>query len=63
MVGRLLGDSRPDDILRELAIGLAAEPADGVALHFFPFGGVEKTGVFIAETLSQLYGEITRAAG
>ncbi len=63
MVGRLFGDTRPDDILRELAIGLATEPAKSIALHFFPFGGVDKTGVFIAETLSQLYGEITRAAG
>ncbi len=63
MVGRLIADARPDDILHDLGLGLASEGAGAVGLHFFPFGGVEKTGAFISETLSRLYGEIARAAG
>lgn len=63
-VGRLLADARPDELLHDVAVGLAALPAhDGVGLHFFPFGGIAKTGAFVGETLSRLYGEITRAAG
>lgn len=64
MIGRLLSDAGPDDLLRELATGLAARPQAGVdGLHFFPFGGLEKTSDWIAAALTRLYAQITGAAG
>src|SRR4029079_6233034 len=62
VVGHLLGEAGPEELLRELAIGLAAFPAHGVSrLHFFPFGGIAQTGEFTAKTLARLYGEISPA--
>lgn len=61
-VGRLLGEVGPEELLRDLAMGLASFPAHGVRrLHFFPFGGVSQTGEFMARTLARLYGEISPA--
>ena len=41
-IGKLLGSAGPDRLLEALADGL--QPAHGdVRLHFYPFGGVEKT--------------------
>ena len=41
-IGKLLGTAGPDRLLEALADGL--QPAHGdVRLHFYPFGGVEKT--------------------
>ena len=60
LAGGSLGISGPEDLLRDLATGLAAFPGHGVSgVHFFPFGGVAKTGDFIARTLARLYGDIT----
>jgi methylenetetrahydrofolate reductase (NADPH) len=62
-VGRLLGEVGPEELLRDLAMGLASFPAHGVRrLHFFPFGGIAQTGEFMARTLARLYGEINPAA-
>jgi methylenetetrahydrofolate reductase (NADPH) len=64
LVGGLLGESGPEGLLRDLAAGLAAAPALGVTgIHFFPFGGVARTGDFIAVTLSRLYASIQPPAG
>jgi methylenetetrahydrofolate reductase (NADPH) len=60
-VGQLLGEVGPEELLRDLATGLASFPADGIRLHFFPFGGIALTGEFIASTLARLYGEISPA--
>jgi len=61
-VGRLLGNSGPEDLLADLAAGLAAKPDDRVAgIHFFPFGGIAQTSDFVARTLSQLYRDIAPA--
>ena len=63
LVGGLLGEAGPENLLHDLAIGLAARPDDGVAaVHFFPFGGVARTGDFIARTLARLYRDIAPAA-
>ncbi|HVV80976.1 MAG TPA: methylenetetrahydrofolate reductase [Pseudolabrys sp.] len=62
-VGRLLGEVGPEELLRDLAMGLVSFPAHGVSrIHFFPFGGIARTGEFLAGTLSRLYGEISPAA-
>lgn len=62
VVGRLLGETGPEELLRDLATGLLSFPAHGVRrLHFFPFGGIARTGEFIATTLARLYGEISPA--
>ena len=53
-VGRLLGDVGPDELVREVADGLAAMPGHGVTgFHFFPFGGVEKTAAWRAKRLAR----------
>jgi methylenetetrahydrofolate reductase (NADPH) len=62
IVGQLLGEAGPEELLRDLATGLLSFPAHGVRrLHFFPFGGIAQTGEFIAGTLARLYGEISPA--
>lgn len=64
MIGRLLSDAGPDDLLRELATALAAAPDPRVTgIHFFPFGGPGKTSDWIAAALTRLYAQITEAAG
>jgi methylenetetrahydrofolate reductase (NADPH) len=54
-VGRLLGDVGPDELVREVADGLAAMPGHRVAgFHFFPFGGVDKTAAWRKKTLAAM---------
>lgn len=61
-VGGLLGQMGPDDLLGDLAAGLALRPDNRVTgIHFFPFGGLAQTGEFIARTLAKLYGDIAPA--
>ena len=64
-VGRLIGDSGPEDLLRDLAVGLAKSPSDRVlGIHLYAFGGVAKTADWVGATLSRLYNAITvKAAG
>ena len=53
-VARLLGDVGPDELVRQVADGLAAMPGHGVTgFHFFPFGGVEKTAAWRAKRLAR----------
>jgi methylenetetrahydrofolate reductase (NADPH) len=62
-VGRLLGDAGPEDLLREVAKGLAALPSDhAVGIHFFAFGGIARTSAWIDGTLARLYDSIARKA-
>ena len=62
-VGQLLGEVGPEELLRDLATGLASFPAHGVRrFHFFPFGGIAQTGECMARTLARLYVEINPAA-
>jgi hypothetical protein len=59
----LLAESGPETILHDLAVGLMNEPDPLViGVHFFPFGGVARTGDFIATTLGRLYQDIASAA-
>jgi methylenetetrahydrofolate reductase (NADPH) len=64
-VGRLIGESGPEDLLGELAVSLAQKGSDRVVgIHLYPFGGVEKTAKWLEVTLARLYDAITaRAAG
>ncbi len=64
-VGRLIGESGPEDMLRDLAVGLSQEAADRVVgIHLYPFGGVKKAADWAELTLARLYQAITtRAAG
>lgn len=62
MIGRLLSDAGPEDILRGVADALAAAPDPRVTgIHFFPFGGADKTSDWIAATLTRLYAQISQA--
>lgn len=62
-VGQLLGEVGPEELLHDLAVGLASFPAHGVRrFHFFPFGGIALSGEFMGRTLARLYGEIGPAA-
>jgi methylenetetrahydrofolate reductase (NADPH) len=55
MVGGLLGKAGPDELLQDLANGLASGGDARVEkVHFFPFGGVGDTGDFVARTLGAL---------
>lgn len=49
--GRLLTDNAPDELVRELAERLPQSPGPLPGLHFFPFGGVAKTGRWLAAAL------------
>jgi methylenetetrahydrofolate reductase (NADPH) len=64
-VGRLIGESGPEDLLHDLAVGLSQAASDRVAgIHLYPFGGVAKAADWIEVTLARLYQAITtRAAG
>ena len=42
--GRLLIDEGPDDVLRGLMASPSIARAPIAGLHFFPFGGLRKTG-------------------
>lgn len=56
-ITRLLGDAGPDELLRSLAASFAAEAALGpVALHFFPFGGLQRFAEWRDATLRALDG-------
>jgi methylenetetrahydrofolate reductase (NADPH) len=46
-IGRLLVDAGPDDLVAEIA---AAGDANIAGFHFFPFGGMKKTGTWLATT-------------
>ncbi len=60
-VGRLIGESGPEDLLRDLAIGLSQKPSDRVVgIHLYPFGGVAKAAGWMEETLARLYEAITK---
>jgi methylenetetrahydrofolate reductase (NADPH) len=43
-IGRLLVDAGPDDLIAEIAAGAAGNIA---GFHFFPFGGMKKTGAWL----------------
>lgn len=49
--GRLLTDNAPDELVRALAERLPQSPGLLPGLHFFPFGGVAKTGRWLARAL------------
>jgi methylenetetrahydrofolate reductase (NADPH) len=60
MIGRLLSVVGPEELLKEVSIGLAELPDQPVmGIHFFPFGGLAKTSDAIAEALTRLYAQIT----
>ncbi|MGO9359040.1 MAG: methylenetetrahydrofolate reductase [Xanthobacteraceae bacterium] len=42
--GRLMIDTEPDDVLRELSAERDGRTAEIAGFHFFPFGGLRKTG-------------------
>ena len=47
--GRLLTDSGPDDVVRGLNAAPAATTANVAGFHFFPFGGLRKTGHWLRD--------------
>jgi methylenetetrahydrofolate reductase (NADH) len=47
--GRLLADTGPDDVVRGLREAPATATADVAGFHFFPFGGVRKTGHWLRD--------------
>ena len=47
--GRLLTDTGPDEVLRGLDAAPAAATANVAGFHFFPFGGVRKTGQWLRD--------------
>jgi methylenetetrahydrofolate reductase (NADPH) len=49
--GRLLTDNVPDELVRRLAERLPQSTGPLLGLHFFPFGGVAKTGRWLAGAL------------
>jgi len=52
-VTRLLGETEPDQLVRELAAAVAQMPAlSPVGLHFYAFGGVPKTAQWIERMLA-----------
>ncbi|MEX0853944.1 MAG: methylenetetrahydrofolate reductase [Bauldia sp.] len=62
-VGRLIGEAGPEDVLHDLAVGLALVPRDRVTgIHFYAFGGVAKAAEWIEMTLARLYSAISRTA-
>jgi methylenetetrahydrofolate reductase (NADPH) len=65
LVGGLLGEAGPEDLLRDLAVGLADVPdrAGVVGIHLFPFGGIARSGNFLARTLARLYQDMAPKAG
>jgi methylenetetrahydrofolate reductase (NADPH) len=52
--GRLLTDSGPDDVVRGLDAAPAVATARVTGFHFFPFGGLRKTGRWLREHSSPL---------
>ena len=50
-ITQLLGSAGPGPLVGELADGLAPEVHGDVRLHFYPFGGLEKTAEWIAAHL------------
>lgn len=63
MIGRLLSETGPQEVLRGLSVVLAEMSESQVAgAHFYPFGGVDKTSDWISETLTRLYAQITAKA-
>lgn len=65
LVGGLLGEAGPEDLLRDLALGLVDTPDTGgvVGIHLFPFGGIARSGDFVARSLARLYQDIAPTAG
>ena len=62
-IGRLVSETGPEDVLRGLAAELTESPDARIkGVHFFPFGGLDKTSDWISQTLSRLYAQITPAA-
>ncbi len=62
-VGRLIGEAGPEDVLHDLAVGLAQQPADRViGVHLYAFGGVAKTARWLEASLARLYSTITKTA-
>lgn len=47
--GRLLADAGPDDVARGLASAPQAATAQISGFHIFPFGGLRKAGVWVAQ--------------
>jgi methylenetetrahydrofolate reductase (NADPH) len=59
-IGKLLGDATPDDLLADVATGLATSELGPIAgLHLYMFGGTRKT----AEWLAGARARAERAAG
>lgn len=50
----LLGTTGPEQMLTELATRLDARVHGDTMLHFYPFGGLQKTAGWIADRLKQL---------
>jgi methylenetetrahydrofolate reductase (NADPH) len=48
-IGALLGDTGPDQVVSDLAAANLA-PSNVAGLHFFPFGGVAKTGTWLRKS-------------
>jgi len=62
-VGRMVGEVGPEDVLRELAVGLAASASDRVSgVHLYAFAGVAKAADWLESTLSRLYGTVAKEA-
>jgi len=62
-VGGVNGESGPQDLLDELAAGLALMPADRVAgIHLYAFAGVAAAAGWLATTLAGLYPSVARKA-
>jgi methylenetetrahydrofolate reductase (NADPH) len=64
--GRLLTDTGPDDVVRGLIEAPATATAGVTGFHFFPFGGVRKTGNWLRDyhqAPRQVADKIPRASG
>jgi methylenetetrahydrofolate reductase (NADH) len=61
--GRLLTDNAPDELIHALAERLPAAPPLLPGLHFFPFGGVAKTGRWLAGALKTETNYLSLASG
>lgn len=53
LVSGLLGEGTPDDVLRGIASQLAQIPGPAPGLHIFPFGGIARTGRWLAQRLRE----------
>jgi methylenetetrahydrofolate reductase (NADPH) len=53
MLGRLVGDARPDEILRDVADAVERREINAIdGVHFYVFGGLRKTGQWLRTVLA-----------